>query len=125
LDTTPLDELARIDCVKGQTGKGKRGLSALSERRETISGSLAECPAGKWIATDAFDRYMQATGNDFAVAHDGWGLYIASQQYGSFGYEGNAGFLDQRYLFALLLRARITTVCREPTICLSSAVTTG
>jgi hypothetical protein len=64
MDTTMFDELACIDCVKGQNGKGKRGLTAASSRREAVDVSLAECPAGKWIATDDFIRYMQATGND-------------------------------------------------------------
>ena len=88
MNTTILDELARVDCVKGQTGKAKRGLTAVSARRETIADSLAECPPGGWIATEEFVRYMQATGNDFAVTHNAWGLYICDQQYGSLGYEG-------------------------------------
>ena len=101
-NTTIFDELARIECVKGQTGKGKRGLIAVSERRETIADSLAECPPGGWIAIDEFFRYMQATGNDFAVTRDAWGLYISEQQYGSLGYAGSAQFLDKRYLLSLL-----------------------
>ena len=36
LDTTILDELSRIDCVKGQTGKGKHGLTAVSSRRDAV-----------------------------------------------------------------------------------------
>src|ERR1017187_3184645 len=59
LNTTILDELARIDCVKGQTGKGKRGLTAVSGRREAISDCLADCPPGRWIATEVFHRDMQ------------------------------------------------------------------
>src|SRR5450759_4781449 len=43
-NTTIFDELARIECVKGQTGKGKRGLTAVSERRETSAYSVAEGP---------------------------------------------------------------------------------
>jgi hypothetical protein len=101
-NTTILDELARIECVKGQTGKGKRGLTAVSDRREAIADSLAECPPGGWIATDEFVRYMQATGNDFAATRDAWGLYIGEQQYGSLGYAGSAQFLDDRYLLSLL-----------------------
>jgi hypothetical protein len=102
LNTTILDELARIECVKGQTGKGKRGLTAVSDRREAIAGSLAECPPGGWIATSEFFRYMQATGNDLEVARDAWGLYIGEQQYGSLGYDGNERVLNERYLLSLL-----------------------
>jgi hypothetical protein len=101
--TTLLDELARIDCVKGQTGKGKRGLTAVSSRRTAIAGSLAECPSGKWIASDDFRRYMRATGNDFAVAHNAWNLYVCDPQYGSLAYDGSVSILNGRYLLALLL----------------------
>src|ERR1035437_1538585 len=102
INTTILDELARIDCVKGQTGKGKRGLSAVSDRRAAIAYSLEDCPPGGWIAIDEFCRYMRATGNDLAVARDAWGLYIGEQQYGSLGYAGSAQFLDDRYVLSLL-----------------------
>ncbi len=108
MGTTVFDELARVECVKGQTGKGRRGLTAVSARRETIADSLAECPPGGWIATDEFFRYMQATGNDFAVTRDAWGLYICEQQYGSLGYEGGARVLNQRYLLSLLLEYAAT-----------------
>jgi hypothetical protein len=108
VNTTILDELARIECVKGQTGKGKRGLTALSSRREAIAGGLAECPPGKWVTADELWRHMQATDNDFAVSRDAWGLYIGEQQYGSLGYEGSAGILNQRYLLALLLEYAAT-----------------
>jgi hypothetical protein len=108
MNTSIIDELARIDCVKGQTGKGKRGLTAVSGRREAIADSLAECPPGGWIATEDFIRYMKASGNDFSATRDAWGLYICEQQYGSLGYDGSAGFLDQRYLMSLLLEYAAT-----------------
>jgi hypothetical protein len=108
MDTTMFDELARIDCVKGQNGKGKRGLTAASSRREAIADSLAECPAEKWIASDEFIRYMQASGNDFSVTRDAWGLYICDPQYGSLGYDGSARVLHQRYVLALLLEYAAT-----------------
>ncbi len=108
LRTTILDELARVECVKGQTGKGKRGLTAVSARREAIASSLSECPPGGWIAIEEFFRYMQATDNDFTVTRDAWGLYLCEQQYGSFGYDGGAHFLDQRYLLCLLLEYAAT-----------------
>lgn len=103
LDTTLLDELARIECIKGQTGKGKRTLTAVSSRRETIADSLAECPPGRWVAFDDFLRYMQAMGNEFEVSRDPWDLYIGEQQYGAFGYAGYAPILSQGYLLAFLL----------------------
>jgi hypothetical protein len=108
MDTTILDELARVECVKGQTGKGKRGLTAVSARREAIADSLAECPPSGWISTEEFFRYMQATGNEFAATRDAWALYICDQQYGSLGYEGGARFLSESYLLGLLLEYAAT-----------------
>jgi hypothetical protein len=108
MDATMFDELARIDCVKGQNGKGKRGLTAASSRREAVAVSLAECPAGRWIAADEFIRYMRASGNDFSVSRDTWDLYIGDPQYGSLGYDGSGRVLNQRYVLALLLEYAAT-----------------
>jgi hypothetical protein len=37
LKTTVFDELRRIDCIKGQTGKGQRGLTAVAAPRRDPS----------------------------------------------------------------------------------------
>ncbi len=108
LDTTIIDELSRIECVKGQTGKGKRGLTATWSRREAIANTLAECPAGPWISTEDFRRFVCASGNDFKVSRNAWDLYISEKQHGSMGYEGSAQFLDERYLLAFLLEYAAT-----------------
>jgi hypothetical protein len=102
LDTKLIDELARIDCIKGQSGKGKRSLSDPAERRKTIEVSLADCPPGKWVAFDEFCRFMKADGNDPLVADEPWALYISEPQYGSLGYDGSADLLPGRYTMALL-----------------------
>ena len=106
--TTHLDELSRIDCVKGQTGKGKHGLTAVSSRRAAITAALAECPAGQWIATQELCRFIRASGNDFVVTRNPWQLYVCELQYGSLGYEGGAGILQERYLLCLLLEYAAT-----------------
>jgi hypothetical protein len=108
VNTTILDELSRIDCVKGQSGKGRRGLTAVSSRRDAVADTLAECPAGGWIATEEFFRFLRASEHDFAVTRDAWGLYIGELQYGSLGYEGGAYILDERYLLCLLLEYTAT-----------------
>lgn len=108
LSTTMFDELARIECVKGQNGKGKRGLTAASSRRESIAISLAECPPGKWIATDEFIRHIEATGNEFEVTRNPWDLYICEPQNGALGYEGYTAVLNDRYVMALLLEYAAT-----------------
>ena len=101
-DTTVLDELARIECVKGQTGKGKHGLTAVSSRRESIADALAGCPTERWISADELLRFVRASGNDFAVSRNAWNLYIGELQYGSLGYEGGESILEERYLLCLL-----------------------
>lgn len=100
--TTLFDELARIECVKGQTGKGKYGLTAAGSRREAIASALARCPAQRWIAASELLRFVRASEDDFAVSRNTSYLYIEELQYGSLGYEGCADILDGRYLLCLL-----------------------
>ncbi len=88
LKTRLLDELRRIDVIKGQMGKGARGLTAVGGRRTVIADPLKECPVGGWVKADEFFRYMRAAGFDFEVTRDPWELYIEEQEYGSLGYEG-------------------------------------
>lgn len=107
-DTTIIDELSRVECVKGQTGKGKRGLTAASARRDAIADTLAECPAGAWISTDEFFRFVRASGNDFTVTRNAWNLYICELQYGSLGYENGERILEERYLLGFLLEYAAT-----------------
>ena len=106
--TTLFDELSRIDCVKGQTGKAKRGFTALAARRYALSATLAECPAQRWIAIDELFRFMRASGNDFSVTRDAWNLYIGDPRYGSLGYEGGGIILKERYCLCLLLEYAAT-----------------
>jgi hypothetical protein len=107
-DATLIDELSRIECVKGQTGKGKRGLTAVSARREVIADALAECPAQRWISADELVRFMRASGHDFAVSRNLWSLYIGELQYGALGYAGSEGILEGRYLLCLLFEYAAT-----------------
>ena len=106
--TTRFDELSRIDCVKGQGGRGKRTLTAIAGRRVSIIDTLMACPPGRWIEFDTFFRFISATGNAFAVAHNAWNLYIGESHYGSLGYSGCEGFLEQRYALCLLFEYAAT-----------------
>jgi hypothetical protein len=110
LGTKILDELLRIEVIKGQTGKGKRGLTAVPARRQAIADALAECPVARWIQVDELFRYMRAAGHDFAVTRDRWHLYITSRDYGSLGYDGYGGWniLQARYALCLLFEYAAT-----------------
>jgi hypothetical protein len=105
-----LDELRRINVIKGQTGGGKRYLTKPPVRREAIEAALTECPVGRWVSLDQFSRFMLAAGHEFVVSSDAWSLYIAEQQYGSLGYEGYGGWniLQMRYLLCLLMEYAAT-----------------
>jgi hypothetical protein len=107
-DTTLFDELSRIECVKGQTGKGKHGLTAVSSRREAISTVLTNCPVERWISTAELLRFLRASENDFAVSRNPWNLYICDLQYGSLGYAGAEGILEERYMLCLLFEYAAT-----------------
>jgi hypothetical protein len=104
LKTKLLDELRRIEVIKGQTGKGSRGLTATVGRRAVIVDALKECPVNQWVKTDEFFRYMRAAGFDFEVTRDPWELYIEEQGYGSLGYEGFGkwSILQGRYALCFL-----------------------
>lgn len=99
-----IDEFSRIDTIKGQKGKGRRGFTPPADRRLAIRNALAECPVGRWVETGEFSRYMRAAGFQFIVTRDPWSLYLCDPKYGSLGYEGHGGWniLQERYLLCVL-----------------------
>jgi hypothetical protein len=99
LKTTVLDELRRVESIKGQTGKGKRSLTAVAGRRSAIVNALKDCPVGRWVELPAFVRYMIAAGYDFEVSRHPESLSL--EGYSSL-YEGNWLILQARYLLCFL-----------------------
>jgi hypothetical protein len=110
LDARLLDELNRVNAIRGQTGKGKRGLTAVAGRREPIARALADCPVGRWVDVDELFRYMRASGCDFEVTRDAWTLYICEAGYGSLGYDGYGSWavLQARYVLCVLFEYAAT-----------------
>lgn len=110
LKTTLLDEFNRVHTIKGQTGKGKRVMTAVAGRREAIVEALAACPPHKWISFDEFSRFMRASGLTFEVAYDLWPLYIEDPYYGSLGYSGFGEWpiVQERYMMAFLFEYAAT-----------------
>jgi hypothetical protein len=110
LDSKLLDELRRIECIRGQTGSGKRGLTAPVERRAAIHAALQDCTPGQWFSLDDFSRFMRAAGHEFQVTRNAWDLYICEKQYGSLGYKGCGGWniLQFRYMLCLLFEYAAT-----------------
>lgn len=99
LKTTFLDELRRIDSIKGQTGKAKRSLTAVAGRRKVIVNALKDCPVNRWVELPSFLRYMIAAGYDFEVSRNPESLSLES--YGSFYYNSWV-FLEARYILCFL-----------------------
>ncbi len=109
LGTRILDELARVEAIRGQTGNGKRGLTAPAGRRDAIADALAECPPGRWVASDELFRHMRAAGHRFEVTRNAWTLYICEAGYGSLGYDGCGWkILEVRYALCLLFEYAAT-----------------
>lgn len=110
LGTTILDEFNRVDHIKGQGGKGKRGLSAVSERRRCVADTLALCPVGKWISVENLFKSIRALDNNFIVTRNAWSLYICEPRYGSLGYDGSHTWeiLQGRYTLAFLFEYAAT-----------------
>ncbi len=104
LENALFDEFNRIDTIKGQKGKGGRHFTPPPERRLSIKGALAKCPAGRWVEIAEFSRFMQAAGFQFLVTRDTQSLYLCDPQYGSLGYDGSGGWaiLQERYILCLL-----------------------
>lgn len=82
LKTTFLDELRRVDAIKGQTGKGKRSLTAVSGRRAVLVQLLNQCPVGEWVTYEHFKRYGIASENIFEVSRNLETLSISEPGYG-------------------------------------------
>jgi hypothetical protein len=110
LKNTTFDEFRRIDEIKGQTGKGARGMTAVAGRREVIASALSECPINKWIQFREFSKYMVATGHLFEVTRDPYELYICELGYGNLGYSGSHDWhiLQERYMRCLLFEYAAT-----------------
>jgi hypothetical protein len=106
--TTLLDEFRRIDNIKGQTGKGAKGMTALAGRRAAIHGGLAECPVGKWVAFEDFSRYLVATNRRFEITRSPEHLYISEAGYGNLYNSGDWNTLQERYMRCLLLEYAAT-----------------
>jgi Helicase conserved C-terminal domain len=107
LGTTQFDEFQRIDAIKGQ-GKGR--LTAAAGRRKAVAATLQGCPPLRWIGVDELFRFLRASGHDFTLARNDWGIYIGEQPYGSFGENGGNTWekLQGRFILALLFEAAAT-----------------
>ena len=105
-----LDEFTRIDTIKGQRGKGRRGMTPAPDRRNAIVGALAACSVGEWIRFGDFSRFMLAEDMTFKVTERPWLLYIGDRRYGDLGrlHHLEWELLQTRYLICFLFEYTAT-----------------
>ena len=108
LQTTVLDELRRIEIIKGQTGKGKRSLTAVSGRRKHIVALLNQCPTEQWIEYHDFKCYIIATGQSFEVSRSPESLYICEPGYGYLYEQSSWSILQDTYFRCFLFEYMAT-----------------
>ncbi|RLV61397.1 hypothetical protein D5018_01525 [Parashewanella curva] len=101
------DEFNRINAVKGQTGKGSRYMTDVSERRVAMVEGLKICPVGEWVSFSDFSRYLKATGAGVVVTTAPDYLYACDSHYGRF-YNADWDVLAEPYLQCLLLEYAAT-----------------
>ncbi|MEO0646716.1 MAG: hypothetical protein AAFZ17_11255, partial [Cyanobacteria bacterium J06650_10] len=106
--TTVLDELRRIETIKGQTGKGKRGLTAVSGRRKHIVDILSQCPTERWVKYADLKTYLIASGQSFEVSRSPEKLYISEPGYGHLYDTSSWTILQDGYLRCFLFEYAAT-----------------
>ena len=104
--TNTMDELSRIEIIRGQ--RSEPSLTLVSLRRRAAADTLGRCPPGSWISLDVFYRFMRACGNDLTVAENARDLYIGNQRDGAFDREDRETILNKCYLMAFLLEYAVT-----------------
>ena len=107
--TTLLDEMRRVEVIKGQTGKGKRGFTALSSRRRPIIDALCLCPPDEWVMFNHLKRYMIANDQTFEVHRYPEHLYISESGYGDLYNAGDGwSILQDAYMKCFLFEYAAT-----------------
>lgn len=100
-----LDELNRINNIRGQSGKGKRYLTRPSSRRQATFVSMSQWPVNRWVSLDAAYRFIFATGNSLVAANNPYQFYFCERQY---GYIDDSDGLSRQYLRAMLMETLAT-----------------
>ena len=104
-----LDELSRVETIRGQTGHGRRGLTDLPQRRHAISNILRSCPPGQWVAIAEFERALRAAATPLVVTDEPWRLYFCEAQYGTLtGTDDTWTVIEARYLLCFLVEYAAT-----------------
>lgn len=105
----PIDELMRVDAVRGQRKPGV--LSAPTKRRAAAAAGIERLPLGEWVTVERFFDLTRALEPALVVPRTPkavWDLYIEDPERGSLGYaredlgaEGAWDVLEGRYLLCV------------------------
>ena len=106
--TKVLDELSRVDQIKGQKASRGRALFPVHTRRPVLCDGLTLCTPGKWLKVGELIRAMNSEGFDFDVARYIWKLYIGDAQYGHLDDYGGHRIVETRYVLAFLFEYAAT-----------------
>jgi hypothetical protein len=100
------DELHRINHIRGQTGKGRRWITAPGLRKTLVKTALSTLPVGEWLEYEEAHRVAVASGEEWDVlAEDAGVLYFAELQYGVIN---DLGGLNSQWLRAVFLESFAT-----------------
>ena len=105
LRSVSLDELARIEAIRGQRRTGT--LTAPARRRAAVADGLAALVPGVWVEVDALFALLRAQPAPLAVPASPltrWRLYLQDPRHGSLGPAGATAWnvLEGRYALCVL-----------------------
>ena len=112
----PIDELMRIDAIRGQRKPGT--LSAPTKRRSAAAAGIARLPAGEWVTVERLFDLARTLEPPLVVPRTPkavWTLYVEDPERGSLGYaredlgvSGAWDVLEGRYLLCVLFEYAAT-----------------
>lgn len=108
LKSSKFDELRRVKTIRGQSGKGKRGLSDTKHRKPELLAAIQKWPVNEWLSFEEVCRFQLASKNSFTVSGDLWNLYFSEKSYGNLAYDGGGGELEKVYTRVFLFEYMAT-----------------
>jgi hypothetical protein len=122
LTKAPIDELMRIDAIRGQ--RIPATLTAPTKRRAAVAAGLAALPADGWVPVDRLLRIVRNQEPPLIVPRSEdalWRLYLEDADKGSLGHPGfgNWDILEGRYALCVIFEYAATlglldVVYRDP-----------
>jgi hypothetical protein len=111
LGSVSIDELARIEAIKGQRKPGT--LTSAITRRAAVAAALAALPPGAWTGTGKLLASLRAQQPPLVAARSLralWRLYVVDSYFGSLGHAGSRTWdlVEGRYALCVLFEYAAT-----------------